>query len=122
MTNSKKIFIVDDDPDITYFFGRRLKAAGYDVRAFSRGREAVEAAFQDPPDLILMDVLMPDMNGFEACKKFKENPKTSKSHILFLSALSGSADRIEAEKAGGVAYLTKPIDMSELVRVVNKYS
>ena len=92
--------------------------AGYEVAAFPRGGLALEAAARKPPDLILLDIMMPEMDGFEVCSHLKADPGLEKIPVLFLSALTDQSDKIRAFVVGGVDYITKPFDENEiLVRV-----
>jgi signal transduction histidine kinase len=91
-----------------------LKQQGYDVRSFPRGRLALAAADHCPPDLILLDINMPEMNGFEVCERLKSNPKLAPIPVIFLSALNETEDKVKAFRAGGVDYVTKPFQFEEV--------
>ncbi len=91
-----------------------LKQQSYGVRSFPRGRLALAAAAHRPPDLILLDITMPEMNGFEVCQRLKSNPKLARIPVLFLSALNETEDKMKAFRAGGVDYITKPFQVDEV--------
>lgn len=89
--------------------------------AFPRGDLALKAALKDPPDLVLMDIRMPGMDGYEACRQFKKSAHLQDIPIIFLSALSESQDKIEAFKAGGADYVTKPFYAEEVLARVQAH-
>jgi DNA-binding response OmpR family regulator len=109
-----KILIAEDERDIRDLITFTLRFAGYEVIAASNGEEAVIQALQEIPDLILLDVRMPRMTGYEACAKIKENKKTKDIPIMFLSA-KGQETEIQAGlNAGAVEYLLKPFAPDQL--------
>jgi signal transduction histidine kinase len=108
------IMVVDDKPSNLKLLGSILKDKGYNVRIFTRGEMALKAAAADPPDLILLDVTMPEMNGYEVCRRLKDNPATSGLPVVFISALTETDDKIKAFKAGGVDFITKPFQVEEV--------
>jgi signal transduction histidine kinase/DNA-binding response OmpR family regulator len=112
------IMLVDDTPANLRFLQQIMHHAGYAVAAFPRGELALKAAQRKLPDLILLDIMMPDMDGFEVCRQLKADPRLEKIPVLFLSALTDQSDKVRAFAAGGVDYITKPFDENEiLVRV-----
>lgn len=109
-----RILIVDDTEDILLVVSRRLKSWGYEVLTASSGEEGLEIAFEDLPDLILLDVMMPRMKGREVCAKLKADPKTKHIPIIFLTAL-GLADHVKAGMdLGAEDYIVKPFEPDEL--------
>ncbi len=115
------ILVIDDTPANLVVIVRYLEAAAYRVVVAQDAEEGIQRADYVRPDLILMDVLMPGMNGFEACKKLKANEKTRNIPILFMTALSETNDKITAYKVGGVDYITKPFQSEELIARVNTH-
>ncbi len=116
-----KILIVDDVPDNLRLLSTTLTQQGYQVRCAKNGTIALMGAYNDLPDLILLDINMPDMNGYEACKKFKADRKTSDIPIIFLSAQDDIGDKVKAFEIGGVDFISKPFRIQEvLVRVKNQ--
>ncbi len=112
------ILIVDDTPDNIRFLSAMLLEQGYNVRKALNGQMALTASQSLPPDLILLDINMPDMNGYEVCRQLKANPHTQPIPVIFLSALDDVIDKVKAFQVGGVDYVTKPFQFEEvLVRV-----
>src|SRR5580658_6158837 len=108
------ILVVDDTPANLQVLAGMLKDRGYKVRPVPSGKLALQAARRDPPDLILLDINMPEMNGYEVCEHFKADDKLKGIPIIFISALSEPLDKVKAFAIGGVDYLTKPFQMEEL--------
>jgi two-component system sensor histidine kinase EvgS len=108
------LMIVDDTPANLTLLQEILQARGYRVVAFTKGSMALKAAAQNPPDLILLDIRMPEMDGFEVCRRLKENGLLKKIPVLFISALTEAEDKIRAFSAGGVDYVTKPFESEEV--------
>src|ERR1700743_2029012 len=109
-----RIMVVDDQPANLRLMEDMLRKAGYAVRSFPRGRLALAAAEADPPDLILLDISMPEMNGFEVCQKLKTIAELSAIPVIFLSALSEIEDKVKGLQCGGVDYITKPFQVEEV--------
>lgn len=113
-----KILVVDDQPINIKLLQRKLEREGYVVQTAYNGLECLEAVKTTPPDLILLDVMMPEMDGIEACQRLKENEDTKAIPIIFITAKSSKEGKLEGLSAGGVDYITKPIDLDEtLARV-----
>ncbi len=112
------ILVVDDTPaNLTLLVGM-LKDRGYRVRPVPSGALALQAAAAEPPDLILLDISMPEMDGFEVCAKLKEDPRLRDIPVLFLTARTDIADKVRSFEVGGVDYVTKPFQFQEVdVRV-----
>jgi two-component system, sensor histidine kinase and response regulator len=102
------IMIVDDTPDNLKLLETLLVERGYVVRLFPKGRLALNAALRNPPDLFLLDILMPEMDGFELCRRIKMEDRLQGIPVLFISALTDTVDMVHAFFAGGVDYVTKP--------------
>lgn len=114
------ILIVDDTPVNLRLLSNMLLGHGYNVRQAINGKMALMAVGVVPPDLILLDIMMPDLNGYEVCKALKANPKTASIPVIFLSALNEVFDKVKAFEVGGVDYIPKPFQFEEvLVRVKN---
>jgi CheY-like chemotaxis protein len=108
------LMVVDDQPANLKLLEDLLTQQGHTVRSFPRGRLALEAAARHLPDLILLDINMPEMDGYEVCKRLKAEEKLSHIPVLFLSALNGTRDKVNAFRAGGVDYITKPFQLEEV--------
>ena len=116
MTDVKKsrILVVDDDPAIVFLLSNLLEDKGYAVLTAADGAIALDCAITDHPDLILLDILLPDMEGMEVCAKLRQNPVTHDIPIIFLTAYN-TEDRLEeAMDMGGDDFLGKPINVVEL--------
>ena len=112
------IMIVDDTPANLRLLAQMLKTSGYKVRPVPSGKLALSAIEASPPDLILLDINMPDLSGYEVCKILKKQKETKDVPVIFLSALNDSLDKVKAFQCGGVDYITKPFQMEEvLVRI-----
>lgn len=109
------ILIVDDTPENIRVLGTMLKQDGYRVRAVTSGALALDAVRTEAPDLILLDVSMPQMDGYEVCRRLQGDEALRAIPVLFLSALSETHDKVEAFAAGGVDYVTKPFRVEEIV-------
>jgi serine phosphatase RsbU (regulator of sigma subunit) len=105
---------VDDTPANLQVLAGMLKDRGYKVRPVPGGKLALVAARKDPPDLILLDVNMPEMNGYEVCEHLKEDDNLKGIPVIFISALTEQLDKVKAFATGGVDYITKPFQMEEL--------
>jgi serine phosphatase RsbU (regulator of sigma subunit) len=108
------ILVVDDTPANLQVLAGMLKDRGYKVRPVPSGKLALLAARRDPPDLILLDINMPEMNGYEVCGHFKTDDNLKGIPVIFISALTEQLDKVKAFAIGGVDYLTKPFQMEEL--------
>ncbi len=108
------ILVVDDTPANLQVLAGMLKDRGYKVRPVPSGKLALLAARRDPPDLILLDINMPEMNGYEVCEQLKADDNLKGIPIIFISALTEPLDKVKAFATGGVDYITKPFQMEEL--------
>ena len=115
------ILIVDDTPANLRLLSQMLTERGYKVRAVLSGPQALMAAQAAPPDLILLDIRMPEMDGYEVCQRLKTGEQTRDIPVLFISALSETEDKIKAFTAGGVDYITKPFQFEEVLARVQTH-
>ncbi len=113
-----KILIAEDEPDIRELVAFMLRFAGYEVLAASNGEEAVQVATREIPDLILMDVRMPRMTGYDACRLMKANPDLRDVPVVFLSAKGQESEIQSGLEAGAEEYLLKPFSPDELTNRV----
>lgn len=121
MNTVEKILVVDDVPTIRNFVGRVLREK-YDVVFASNGREALnKMAPGEQPDLILLDVVMPDLSGYEVCRLLKSNPETAHIPVIFLSGQNELDDKLKGFDIGGVDYITKPFNTTELLARVGTH-
>jgi DNA-binding NarL/FixJ family response regulator len=119
MTMSKRLLVVDDEPNLLRAVAACLKAAGYEVSTARSGREALLQLAEVVPDLVVSDIRMPVMDGYQLARQLRGSPRTALVPIVFLTAKDDTVDRIEGFRAGIDAYLTKPFEPEELIAVVN---
>jgi two-component system OmpR family response regulator len=116
-----RLLVVDDEPTLRELLAATLRFAGFAVTSAGTGEEAVEAARRDPPDLVLLDVMLPDLDGFEVVRRLREDPTpvdgggTRSVPVLFLTARDGVRDKVTGLSLGGDDYVTKPFDLDELI-------
>ena len=114
-----KILIVDDIPENLKVLSKTLQQEGYQVRAVTSGRMALRVVQNTKPDIVLLDIKMPEMDGYEVCKYLKSDPETHYIPVIFLSALDEVLDKVAAFEVGGVDYITKPFQFQEVLARVN---
>jgi two-component system alkaline phosphatase synthesis response regulator PhoP len=120
MTQRKhKVLIVDDEPDIVELLQYNLEKEGYEVQTASSGKKALSVAKNFIPDLILMDIMMPEMDGVETCRQLRERPEMANTYIIFLTARSEEYSEIAAFDVGADDFLTKPIRPRALMSRIN---
>ncbi|HUH53567.1 MAG TPA: response regulator transcription factor [Microbacteriaceae bacterium] len=113
MTKGPRILIVDDEPNIRELLSTSLRFAGFGVRAVPNGAAAISAVIEEEPELIILDVMLPDMNGFSVTKRLRASGYNAP--ILFLTAKDGVEDKIQGLTAGGDDYVTKPFSLDEII-------
>ena len=111
---SATIMVVDDMEEIRKLLTRMLNQWGYRVEAFSEGMSAVQEALEHPPDLFLLDINMPGLDGFEVCKLIKDDAKLKGIPVIFISVLDEALDKVKAFGSGAVDYITKPFQIEEV--------
>jgi two-component system sensor histidine kinase/response regulator len=115
------IMIVDDNPDNLKLLENMLVQQAFEVRSFPLGRLALAAAIQNPPDLILLDINMPEMNGYEVCERLKSIKELADIPVIFLSALNDTHDKVKALRSGGMDYISKPFQFEEVLARVQTH-
>ncbi|MBU6409138.1 MAG: response regulator transcription factor [Verrucomicrobia bacterium] len=115
-----RILVVDDEPEATELVEFNLKQAGYAVTTACDGAEALRKAHAQPPELIVLDVMLPEMDGFEVCKVLRLDPVTSRVPIIMLTAKAAEIDRVLGLELGADDYLTKPFSPRELLLRIKK--
>jgi len=120
-SNTKKILVIDDEPNIVELLEYNLQKEGYMVKSAKNGLEGIEVAKKFKPNLILLDIMMPNIDGVETCRILRENPDLSKTYILFLTARSEEYSEIAAFSSGADDYIVKPIKPRALMSRVNSY-
>jgi DNA-binding response OmpR family regulator len=114
------ILVVDDEGDVLDSIGEVLRDAGFTVTLTQFGEKALTLLEQSQPDLIVLDIIMPDMNGIEVCKRIRENPVLDRIPIIFLTAKGRPDDMVSGYDAGANDYLVKPFDVLELPERIGK--
>ena len=115
------LLIVDDDLLFRQAMDALLTREGYKVRCAPNGQMALMFAREDPPELILLDIRLPDMDGFQVCRRLKEDSQTSNIPVIFISGLDEVVDKVKGFVAGGVDYITKPFQSEELLARVETH-
>ena len=114
LQQASNILVVDDTPANLLLLARMLTERGYKTQTVLSGKLALQAARAEPPDLILLDIAMPEMNGYEVCQQLKADAALKEIPVIFISALSETIDKVRAFRAGGVDYVTKPFQFEEV--------
>jgi signal transduction histidine kinase len=117
----KNILVVDDTPENLRLLARILAGQGYRVRPAPNGEQALATIQKELPDLILLDIMMPEMDGYELCRRLKANEQTRDIPIIFISALDEIFDKVAAFSSGGVDYITKPFQIEEVLARVRTH-
>ncbi|HEX8556896.1 MAG TPA: response regulator transcription factor [Pyrinomonadaceae bacterium] len=115
---SERLLVVDDEPNLLVAVGACLRGEGFDVVTARSGAEALARVAESAPDLIVSDVRMPGMDGYQLARRLRSNPRTALTPVVFLTAKDETSDRVEGFRAGVDAYLTKPFEPDELVAVI----
>lgn len=116
---AKRILIVDDDEMVLMALEELLKPEGYEIHAVSRGTEALKKLDENGFDLLMLDVIMPEMDGFSLCKRIREKEGYGETPIVFLTAKSRDEDRVQGLEAGANLFLSKPISPDKLLAIVS---
>ena len=118
----KKILVVDDEPEITDIMRKKLEAQNFEVVIAQDGEEALSLAKSENPHLIVLDIMMPIINGLEVCSRLKHDPKLSQIPILMLTGKMKYSDKRIAEQCGADAYIPKPCSAGMLMDQINKFT
>lgn len=115
-----RILVVEDQDSIRRMIEALVGARGYEVTAASSGTKALDVALGDPPDMVLLDLMLPGYDGFEVCRRLRSDPSTRKIPILIISALDDPESRAKAAQAGATAYYTKPFSPIALLKEIDR--
>ncbi len=115
---AKRVLVVDDEPNIVLSLEFLMRRAGFEVEIARDGAEALAALDRTPPDLLLLDVMMPELDGFEVCERIRQRPEWRTTKIVMLTASGREAERRRGLALGADAYVTKPFSTRELVEQV----
>lgn len=121
MENRKKILLIDDSSVNNLLLQNIFEDEGYDVQTAFSGREGLEKIDIDKPDLVVLDIMMPRMDGFEVLKQIISNPGTKNIPVIMLTAKKDSSDEELARKIGAVDYMTKPVDIENTLQRIRKF-
>ena len=114
-----KVLIVDDEKDVTEELGVMLKKKGFEVVTANSGKEALEKVKEEKPDVVLLDVMMPDMSGWDVCKKIKEDDATKDIPVIMLTILFGEEEKKKSFEVKADAHIEKPIVIDRVIGVIN---
>lgn len=118
---STELYVVDDDKQCLELLGYMLRESGYNVRTFTNGQASITAAEENPPALILLDVDMGSMNGYEVCSRYKARPRIADIPVIFISGADDTEAKVKAFRSGGVDYITKPFRLEEVMARVHAH-
>jgi len=118
---AKKILVVDDEVYILHILDFSLGAEGYEVITAADGEEAVERARVEKPDLVVLDIMMPKVDGFEACRRLKGNPETNQIPVILLTAKGREVDRQMGMEVGADDYIVKPFSPTKLIEKIGSF-
>ena len=117
---AKRVLLVDDEPSILKLFGAKLKFSGFDVTIAMDGVAALARVMESPPDVVILDVMLPKMNGFDVCTAIKQNPQLKRIPVVMFTALRDEQDYWKGMACGADAFVTKPQAITELEQIVNR--
>ena len=117
----KKVLIVDDQGSTILTLRFQVNHAGFDIITASSGDEALKIIATDRPDLIMLDVMMPRLTGFDVCRRLKDDPSTKEIPVFIVTSLHGDADNAVARGSGANEFFTKPLKTEDLVKILRKY-
>ena len=120
MPDGPIVLIVDDDPAMLRMLEVNFRLSGFTVRTALRGDQAVELAIASPPDALVLDVMMPGLDGYEVAARLRQEPALARTPIVFLTARSQDDDRAKGEAVGGSEFVTKPFDPAALVETIRR--
>jgi twitching motility two-component system response regulator PilG len=117
----QKILIVEDEESLLKLESILLTSKGYDVRGVSNGREALDAIAEEKPDLVLLDIMLPEIDGFEVCQRIKDDPATKDIPVVMLTAKKSREDMARGEKVGADWYITKPFKSVMVIETIQRF-
>lgn len=120
MKNSEtRVVVVDDSPTSLQFAAETLRNAGFDVATARDGEEVLEVIAENPPHVVVLDIILPKKNGFQICRELKTNEQTEDIRVVLLSSKNQETDRFWGQRQGADAYITKPVEPTELIAIVS---
>ena len=121
-SNGHSVLVVEDDQEINTLVGAYVQLCGYEYRSALNGTRALEEAHARKPALVILDLMLPDIDGFEICKRLKNAADTAQVPIVMLTAMSGEANRQKGLACGAAAYLTKPFVPDQLMKTIEEFA
>jgi twitching motility two-component system response regulator PilG len=119
--SKKKILIVEDEESLLRLESILLTSKGYNVRGAANGQEALEAIEQEQPDLVLLDIMLPGLDGFEVCRRIKHNPLTKDIPVIMVTAKKSGEDMARGEEVGADWYITKPFKSAMVIETIQRF-
>lgn len=119
--NKKKILIVEDEESLLKLESFLLISKGFEVKGVANGRAALEAVAEDKPDLVLLDIMLPEIDGFEVCRQLKSDPATRHIPVIMLTAKKSREDMVRGEKVGADWYITKPFKSAMVIETIQRF-
>jgi len=116
------VLVVEDDSSLNQLVGAYVELAGFDYRSALDGQSALRSANEQRPLLVILDLMLPDMDGFEVCRQLKSKPQTASVPVLMLTAMTQDESRRKGLECGAAAYMTKPFDPDELMNAIRRIS
>ena len=120
--NGHSVLVVEDDQEINTLVGAYVELCGFEYRAALNGTRALEEAHARKPALVILDLMLPDFDGFEVCKRLKAAADTKNVPVVMLTAMAGEANRERGLAVGAAAYLTKPFEPEKLIKTIETYA
>lgn len=117
----KKILVVEDEESLLKLESILLTSKGYDVKGVANGQEALDAIAEEIPDLVLLDIMLPEMDGFEVCRRIKENPQTKDLPVVMLTAKKSREDMTRGQEVGADWYITKPFKSANVIETIQRF-
>jgi DNA-binding response OmpR family regulator len=117
----RKILIVEDEESLLKLESILLTSKGYEVRGVTNGQAALDAVAEELPDLVLLDIMLPEIDGFEVCRRIKSNPDTRHLPIIMLTAKKSREDMARGEKVGADWYITKPFKSAMVIETIQRF-
>lgn len=117
----QKILIVEDEESLLKLESILLTSKGYQVRGVTNGQAALDAIEEDPPHLVLLDIMLPEIDGFEICRRIKANPATSDIPVIMLTAKKSREDMARGEEVGADWYVTKPFKSAMVIETIQRF-
>ena len=119
--NKKKILIVEDEESLLKLESILLIYKGFEVKGVANGRAALEAVAEDKPELVLLDIMLPEIDGFEVCRQLKSDPATRHIPVIMLTAKKSREDMVRGEKVGADWYITKPFKSAMVIETIQRF-